>query len=229
MDLDALFAPFPTIATARLVLRRLDAADTADAATFVGDPAVGRHTTWLTLVARLGLDGFMTFLERSVATREMAIWGIVPHNQGRVVGFCGLYPIAVEHGRAEIGYALARSHWGRGYAHEAACGVLKHALGGVGFNRVKAYCSADNPASSRVLEKVGMRHEGTLRQHTLIDGRLRDRAVYAALRAEWLRPQGTNPRKTRDRLYGLCVACRPQSQIQLENPLFSDRLLNLLS
>ena len=185
MNLDALFAPFPVIATDRLVLRRLDTTNLEDAATYFGDRTVGRHTTWQAYVIRLGLDRFMALLEGSLAAREMALWAIRPVNAACAIGFCGFTVIAADDRRAEIGYAVARAYWGRGYAPEAARALIDYALSIVGFNRIEAYCSVGNAASLRVLEKIGMRREGILRQHTVIDGQLHDRAVYAVLSSDW--------------------------------------------
>ncbi len=185
MDLDALVNDFPVLETERLVLRCLGPADLADATTFFADPDVGRQTTWFALVSRLGVAGLLEYIERRRAAGEMAVWGIVPKEGARVIGFCGLVAIAPDDRRAEMGYSLARAHWGRGYAPEAARAVLGCAFAALGFNRIEAYCTAENAASIRVLEKVGMRREGVLREYTTIDGRPRDRAVYGLLRCDW--------------------------------------------
>ncbi|MEO8716151.1 MAG: GNAT family protein [Acetobacteraceae bacterium] len=185
MDLDAVVKGFPVLETERLVLRRLGPADLADATTFFGDPAVGRQTTWHALVRRHGVDGLLAHVERRRAAGEMAVWSIMPKGGGHLIGFCGLVEISPEDRRAEIGYALARAEWGRGYAPEAARAVLGCAFDTLGFNRVEAYCVPENVTSIRVLEKIGMRREGVLREYVAIGGQLRDRAVYALLRREW--------------------------------------------
>ncbi len=112
MDLDPLVNDFPVLETERLVLRRLVPADLADATTFFGDPDVGRHATWFPLVSRYGVAGLLDYIERRRAAGKMAVWGIVPKEGGRVIGFCGLVAIAPDDRRAEIGYSLARTYWG---------------------------------------------------------------------------------------------------------------------
>ena len=102
-----------------------------------------------------------------------------------MIGFCGLVAIAPDDRRAEIGYSLARTYCGHGYAPEAVRAVLRCAFTTLGFNRIEAYCTAENVASIRVLEKVGLRREGVLRAHTTTSGEPRDRAVYAMLRRDW--------------------------------------------
>jgi RimJ/RimL family protein N-acetyltransferase len=67
----------------------------------------------------------------------------------------------------DIGYVLARAYWGRGYVPEAARSVVDWGLSQDGIFRVWALCDVDNLASARVLEKIGMSREGTLRRWML--------------------------------------------------------------
>jgi ribosomal-protein-alanine N-acetyltransferase len=185
MDLDAFFAEFPRLETPRLALRRLTPADAGDAAAFFGDPEVGRHTVWWGQVARHGLAGFLAQLERDMVAREFAVWGIVPKEVGRVCGFVGLVPITAAHDRAELGYALARPCWGRGYALEAARAAVDCAFARLRPHRLEAYTSVENAASGRILDRLGFRREGVLRGYAVIRGVPRDRAIHALLSQEW--------------------------------------------
>ena len=87
--------------------------------------------------------------------------------------------------RGEAGYELAPDHWGRGYATEAADALFRWAFAALGLHRVCALCSAENTASWRVMERVGMRREGVLRQHERCRGRWCDELVYGILAHEW--------------------------------------------
>jgi ribosomal-protein-alanine N-acetyltransferase len=80
------------------------------------------------------------------------------------VGAVGLI-LAPAHDRAELGYWIGAPYWGRGYATEASRAVVRWGFEGLGLRRIHASHFPRNPASGRVLEKLGMRHEGTLRQH----------------------------------------------------------------
>ncbi len=156
-----------------------------------------------------------------------------------MIGFCGLVAIAPDDRRAVIGNSLARAHWGRGYAPEAARAMLECAFAALGFNRIEAYCTAENAASIGVLERVGMRREGVLRAHTTITGRPRDRAVYGMLRCDWptdeervperdervvSRPQYSrrnipcSSRRTAARTPVRCARCRPRRSIFKTHP-----------
>lgn len=86
---------------------------------------------------------------------------------------------------AEIGYELNPDHWGQGFATEAALAMRDWGFGEQGLTRLHAHCIADNAASSNVLEKLGMRREGLLRNHVFQKGRFWDVMLYGLLREEW--------------------------------------------
>jgi len=89
------------------------------------------------------------------------------------------------HDRAELGYWIAVQHWGRGYATEASAAVLRFGFETFGFNKIVAHHFARNPASGRVLEKIGMRREGLFRRHTKKWNGYEDIVAYGILREEF--------------------------------------------
>jgi RimJ/RimL family protein N-acetyltransferase len=86
---------------------------------------------------------------------------------------------------AEMGYWIGEPHWGYGYCTEAALRLLQFAFTDIGLNRVYARYLSRNEASGRVLRKLGMRHEGTLRQHVRKWDVLEDIHVLGVLAVEW--------------------------------------------
>jgi RimJ/RimL family protein N-acetyltransferase len=87
---------------------------------------------------------------------------------------------------AEIGYTLDPAHAGHGYATEAASELLRLAFDEVGVRRVIAQCFADNEASWRLMERLGMRREQHTKQDSLHrDGQWLDGMMYAILADEW--------------------------------------------
>lgn len=85
---------------------------------------------------------------------------------------------------AEIGYCLGRAYWGRGIMPEALCAVLDFMFDEAGFNRIAACHDVGNPKSGRVMEKSGMKYEGTLRQAGKNNQGICDIACYAVLRSD---------------------------------------------
>jgi len=92
---------------------------------------------------------------------------------------------------AEIGWVLGPEHQGRGLAAEAARALLAICFDELGLHRVTAGCAAENTASWRVMERVGMRREAhTIQSGLYRDGTWRDGYLYAMLAAEWHAPTG---------------------------------------
>jgi RimJ/RimL family protein N-acetyltransferase len=87
--------------------------------------------------------------------------------------------------RAELGYWVGKSYWNHGYCTEAARAVVRFAFEDLGLRRVFAQRYRRNPASGRVMQKAGMRHEGTLRQHAVKWDVVDDIEVYGVLHEEW--------------------------------------------
>jgi RimJ/RimL family protein N-acetyltransferase len=110
--------------------------------------------------------------------------GIVETPGGDLVGLCG---IVILRGSAdgEIWYLVHPDRWGRGIATEAAKQLLDLGFGTLGLHRLWATCLPENPASSRVLEKIGMRKEGFLLDKLRIHGEWKSCFLYAILDEEW--------------------------------------------
>lgn len=115
--------------------------------------------------------------------------------RGELCGAIGL-ELDAQHARAELGYWIGRPYWGQGLATEAARAVLRHGFETLGLHRIHAAYFAHNPRSGRVMEKLGMRREGTLRGHYLKWDRFVDSVVMGILRDEhevWERERRTTP------------------------------------
>src|SRR2546430_6629313 len=92
------------------------------------------------------------------------VFAVTLRNDADLIGCVGLH-VKAENDNGEIGYWIGVPYWGSGYATEAAGVVLRYGFETLSLNRIYAMHFARNPASGRVLQKLGMRHEGTLRQH----------------------------------------------------------------
>jgi RimJ/RimL family protein N-acetyltransferase len=104
---------------------------------------------------------------RCLRERSYCLWKLLEPGAGRMVGFCGMQPLS-NSAEIEIGWWLARSHWGRGLATEAARAALRDGFERVGLRRIVAIAQPANRASLRVMEKLGMHYEQDTR-HKGID------------------------------------------------------------
>jgi ribosomal-protein-alanine N-acetyltransferase len=90
-----------------------------------------------------------------------------------------------KHSRAEIGYVIGRKYWGEGLMTEAVKEVIRFGFERMNLNRIQATCFPENIGSYRVMEKAGMKFEGTLREQMFIKGRFQDLKLYSILRKEY--------------------------------------------
>ncbi len=176
-----------TIVGQRVVLRELDDDDLDLVVDVMGDPRVVAHLP-LEPVDRAGaaamLDDWIS--SALVRPRRRYVFAIdevdtasPPSRDPRAVGIVTVSVDSIEHRRCEIGFSLRPDDWGRGLATAAAAAAVDFAFDQLGAHRVWAVCSPDNPASARVLARIGMRHEGTLRHDLLVHGRWTDSQMWA--------------------------------------------------
>lgn len=118
--------------------------------------------------------------------------GVPVAGEGTPIGTVSLFRLDRSNRRAELGYALRRSAWGQGYAAEALSGVIDQAFGPLDLNRLEADVDPRNDASARLLQRLGFRCEGLLRQRWIVAGEICDSACYGLLRSEWP-PAGAVP------------------------------------
>lgn len=127
--------------------------------------------------------------EQAERPRQGYYFAIVRDQQ--VIGSCYLAIRDMTHRQAETGYMLGYEHWGQGYATEAARAAVDFGFETLGLHRIYAEALSENTASRRVLEKIGMRQEGTLRETDYFDERWWHTCIYAILEHEWR--EGTRP------------------------------------
>jgi RimJ/RimL family protein N-acetyltransferase len=104
---------------------------------------------------------------------------------GRLIGNCGIREERAGAREGSLGYELNPDFWGQGYATEAARSMLALGFRELGFHRVYAECLAANTGSAHVLEKLGMRQEGRLRENTWLHNQWWDTLIYSILEDEW--------------------------------------------
>lgn len=111
-------------------------------------------------------------------------YAIVLSQRDCLCGAIGLR-IDIANIHAELGYWIGKPFWGRGYCTEAAQTLIRYGFTVLKLNRIYATHFVKNPASGRVMQKVGMAHEGCLRQHIWKWGKFEDVEQYGLLNSEW--------------------------------------------
>jgi RimJ/RimL family protein N-acetyltransferase len=148
--------------TDRLVIRTYAERDAEPWLALVNDANVTRFLP--PRPSPVTLEDFQEALQRRRAMereRGHAMWAVESKQTGAFIGQCGLYPAELKGPEVELAYHFTTASWGKGYATEAAIAVLGRAFGPVGLDRVIAVVMPANVGSCRVVEKAGMRFEGS--------------------------------------------------------------------
>jgi ribosomal-protein-alanine N-acetyltransferase len=179
----------PVLTTTRLVLRDFVAEDLADLQAVRSDPEVAQFMDFAPETveqSRAWLDWALAHARRR--PRDGFNLAAVDRVTGHAIGWVGFgessrYPAGT--GEVGVGYMLGRADWGQGYATEAVRAVFGHCFGSMGSRRVSAWCWAENGASARVMEKVGMRLQGRVERTDPKSGAERASLEYAVRVEEW--------------------------------------------
>ena len=176
-----------TIETDRLILRQFTMEDApAMFRNWANDDEVTKHLTWPTHsdveVTKMVLSDWTSHY----AKPDFYNWAIVlKENGGEPIGNISVVRINHNTECAAMGYCMSRAHWRKGVMPEALKAVVDFLFDEVGFNRIEAEHDVNNPASGRVMEKAGLRYEGTLRQSGRNNQGIVDLVWRAILRSDW--------------------------------------------
>ncbi|MFO0874163.1 MAG: GNAT family protein [Phycisphaerales bacterium] len=178
----------PTIELDGVRLRPLRAADTGALHAYLRDPAVIELTSYPVMSVPM----VEAMIERSLtrwAAGEPSRWGVALRNDDQLVGTCGFSEWSQPHRWAELGFDLARAHWGKGLMGQAVAAALRWAFQLDQVDRVHAFVRVDNSRSIGLLERSGFMREGCLRSYRVCRGQPRDFYVYGLLRSDWTAAQ----------------------------------------
>jgi [ribosomal protein S5]-alanine N-acetyltransferase len=167
-----------------VMLREFTSGDLADVLQIVGDDAV---TSWLSFdsrsedEARVMLDGIIARAGQEPRS-EYYLAVTLPADRA-VIGFVRLGLAGVR--AAKLGFAIGHAQWGHGYATDAARTLVTFGFGKLGLHRISAAAGPENAASIALLKRLGMTHEGRIRDHVYTNGAWRDSLLYSLLSGEW--------------------------------------------
>ena len=182
---------FTELTGPRVALRRFQRADVAAFVAYRSSAEVARYQNWDAPYPREEGERFVQEVQRQHpdTAGEWYQFAVALRATGELIGDCAAMPHADDPRQCDIGYTIAPAHQGRGYATEAARLLVGYLFTARGKHRIAAWCDPRNAASVAVLERLGMRREGHLRQSTWAKGEWTDDLLYAVLRDEWCQPR----------------------------------------
>ena len=170
------------IRTERLLLRPFRTSDVDDVNEYAQDPEWGRFLPVPKPYLRSDAEEFVS---RQLAKKwsEEPDWAMV--FDGKVIGGVSLHDRDHERRTIELGYAVARAHWSRGFTTEAVEAVVAAAFTNLSLKSISAMADVRNSASWRVMEKAGMTRKRVVQEDAPSGGSPVDMVVYAMSREEW--------------------------------------------
>ncbi len=178
----------PTLDTPRLRLRHPRAGDAEAVFAIFGDPAAMRYWSHEPLADLDAARAYLADIDAGFAKRSLFQWAITEPEEGELGGTVTLTTWDRTNRHAEVGFMLAPSRWGRGYASEAVGVVLGFAFGSMDLHRIEAELDPRGAASERLLQRLGFQREGLLRQRWWLYDEWSDSLLYGLLRSDFERP-----------------------------------------
>ncbi|HIW06032.1 MAG TPA: GNAT family N-acetyltransferase [Candidatus Ignatzschineria merdigallinarum] len=162
--------------TDRLMLRPITLDDAEDLFEYASDPENTRHT----FPTHQSIEETEWIISNLFMSSPLGNFAIELKENGKMIGTCDLRVNESEKS-AELAYAINKKYWGNGYAPEAAKKLLELAFQDLKIERLWAKFSSENPASGRVMEKIGMEKEGILRHTKNLCGDFVDQVIYSRI------------------------------------------------
>ena len=175
----------PTLESPRLRLRQLQVADIEDLFAIYSDEQTMRYWSHAPFKEKAEAEAYLRNINAGRINGTHLQWGIALRDGDKIIGTTTLFSLNPKHRRAEIGYALVSKVWRSGYGREALTTVLVHAFDSLGYTRIEADIDPRNVASCRLVETLGFRLEGRLRERWHVEGEIQDSAIYGLLAREF--------------------------------------------
>jgi len=112
-------------------------------------------------------------------------WAIVPKDVGEPIGTMSVVGMEERTDTLHIGYCIGSRWWRQGYTSEAFAAIIPYLFDEVGANRIESQHDPNNPNSGKVMQKCGLKYEGTMRQADWSNKGIVDACMYALLRSEY--------------------------------------------
>ncbi|MCM3005661.1 GNAT family N-acetyltransferase [Priestia koreensis] len=184
----------PMIETKRLILRKIEMNDARRMFDYIfSDRRVmdnlikGPHKEISETIDRL------TEITNHYVSENFCYWGIEMKESGELIGTIDLYNIDDGTENCEVGYNIGFNWWNQGYGLEALHAIVEFAFRFMNIHKISATHNIDNPASGRIMLKVGMKREGIIRHMIRKNNQYKDCGIYGILQQEYLEMNFLNP------------------------------------
>ncbi|NOU93693.1 GNAT family N-acetyltransferase [Paenibacillus sp. LMG 31456] len=162
--------PFPTLTTSRLLLRQMTVADATDLYEIYSDPQLTQYLDWYGPSSPRHAQDLIVSWNQQFDNKQLLPWGITQHTNDHLIGTIMYMPIRGTFANkpllpVNIGFELSRMYWNKGIMTEALEVVTRFGIEQIGAHRIQAEVAPGNTASLKILEKLGFKQEGLLKQY----------------------------------------------------------------
>ena len=175
----------PTLATERLILRKMSPSDAEDMFEYACREDVTKYLLWSPHQSLVYTRRYLSYIAEKCRCGDFYDWAIVLRENGKMIGTCGFAKLDATNNLAEVGYVINPRYCGRNVATEAVQAVLDYGFSELGLRRIEARYMIGNSASRRVMEKCGMTFEGVYRDALLVKGNYETVGMCAILADEF--------------------------------------------
>lgn len=172
--------------TSRLFLRPIRLSDSRAVLEYRSDTEANRYQGWIPK----NLDDVHDFICRRVCRRinQSGTWFqlvIIRKDSGELIGDIGLHFLETDDLQVELGCTLSKAHHGKGYAFEAVKEIVNYSFRHLGKHRIVVSIDSRNQPSIRLIERLGFRKKGLVKENSELNSEWTDDLVYAVLKEEW--------------------------------------------
>lgn len=172
--------------TERLFIRNYKKADLEDFVRVTSQPEIQPTTYGIPVpYTKKYAKKWMRFIRENIRMKQAYEFAVFLKEDLTYIGNVGLINVSRMHNHADISYYIDKDLWNRGLATEAAAQMLNFGFEKLGMYKISGLCMTSNPASRRVMEKLGMKYEGTMRRELLKNGTYYDIYRFSILKEEY--------------------------------------------
>ncbi|WP_117160984.1 GNAT family N-acetyltransferase [Paraliobacillus sp. X-1268] len=185
MKIEKVYGDLPIIETERLILRKVTLEDIEDMHLYGSNEEVSKYVSWDTHETISDTKAFVESILKKYENKQVSPWGIEYKENGKFIGTIDFVWWEPSQQIAELGYVISKDYWGKGLITEVAKEIIKFGFNEMDLVRIQARCDVENIGSARIMEKVGMSFEGTIRKGMFVKGEHRDLKRYSILKEEF--------------------------------------------
>lgn len=177
----SIFNSFPEFESERLLFRKFLLSDAKDLLLIRSNDDVMRFMDVPRHNSISDSEKLIQLIDESYKKESGIDWSIIEKHSNSFIGYIGFIRIFPEHCRAEIGYALKREYWGKGYMYETINRIVRFGFENMKLHSIEANVNPENERSKKVLERIGFKREAYFRENYLFDGKFLDSIIYSLL------------------------------------------------